>query len=103
MKDYLGREALHTPLNTKTYSNSKYYGGLNADGKEHGRGIRICNDGHIEIGYYENGEWSTGNFITTISDGRFWVGEYYIKDGKKWLRGTQYNPNGTEVKYDKER
>ncbi len=79
---------------------STYYGELNADGKEHGRGIRIWDDGSTTIGYYENGKWSTDNYIFIFSDGDFRVGEIYQKDGKKWKRGTTYFTNGTEKKYD---
>ncbi len=101
-KEHLGGGALHTPLQTITDSYCNYYGEINADGEEHGRGIGISNDGDIGIGYFKNGEWSTGNYIEIYSDGRFWVGELYLKEGKKRNRGTRYNTDGSEVQYDNE-
>ncbi len=43
---------------------------------------------------------STGNYIIIYSDGEFRVGEYYLKEGRKWSRGTKYLTNGKEKKYD---
>ncbi len=100
VKDHLGKQPLTSPLQTKPYSASKYYGELNSYGKEHGRGIDISN-GSILIGYWEDGWLSTGNYIKIWSDGRFWVREFYIKDEEKWWRGTEYNTDGTERPYDK--
>jgi hypothetical protein len=60
----------------------------------------ILRDGKITIGYWEDGKLSTGNYIAIFSWGEFWVGEFYKKGGKKWSRGTQYNTDGTETKYD---
>jgi hypothetical protein len=42
----------------------------------------------------------TGNYIYIDSNGEFQVGEIYLKDGDKWERGTEYNTDGTEEKYD---
>ena len=81
VKDYLGKHALTSPLQTYTHSNYRYYGELNVDGKEHGRGIRIWNYGTIIIGYYENGRCA-GNYIYIYSNGEFDVGEVYMKDGE---------------------
>ncbi len=100
VKDYLGGGALHTPLQTITYSISKYYGELNADGEAHGRGILIYNDDGFQIGYWQNDECGTGNYININSKGEFVVGEYYMKDGREWVRGTMYKTDGTELKYD---
>ncbi len=102
VKDYLGFGALQTPLQTKTFSNGKYYGELNADGKWQGRGIRIENTGRIWIGYWWNGRWSTGNYIRIYSDDKIAVGEVYKKDGYGQMRyrGTEYYKNGTEWQYD---
>ncbi len=47
LNDYLGKQPLTSPLKTKTDSDWKYYGEVNASGKEHGRGIKIYNDGAI--------------------------------------------------------
>ncbi len=51
----------------------KFYnlGELNEVNKLHGRGIRIWNFGGITIGYFENDELSTGNYIDIYSDGVF--------------------------------
>jgi hypothetical protein len=100
MNDYLGGGALHTPLQTITYLYSKSYGEVNADGKEHGRGIGLFDDNTIQIGYYENGGFTTGNYIWIDSDGDFQVGERYMKDGKRLRRGTGYYTNGDEEQYD---
>jgi hypothetical protein len=97
--DYLGGGALHTPLNTKTDYLYKYYGEVNADGKAHGRGIFIWNEGLIDIGYFENG-LRTGRYITRLSNGTFSVGEIYEKEGEQWKRGTWYMTDGTEKQYD---
>ncbi len=53
VSDYLGKQPLTSPIKTKT--DIKYYGELNADGKEHGRGIIIMDHGTICIGHFENG------------------------------------------------
>ena len=68
VKDHLGKGALR-PLKTMTDSWGKYYGELNADGKEHGRGIKIYRTGSFIIRYLKNGGWSTGNYIHVWSDG----------------------------------
>ncbi len=81
VKDYLGFGALTLPLQTKTKLYIEYYGELNKSGYEHGRGIKIWNDGLIYIGYSENGLFSTGNF-RILSDGSFQVGDIYMKDGE---------------------
>ncbi len=102
VSDHLGKQPLTSPLQTKIYKGSKYYGELNAGGYPHGRGIEIFNNGTIVIGYYENGDHSTGNYITILSDSGFRVGEVYFEDGDEWRRGTEYKKNGIEEKYDKE-
>ncbi len=100
VKKHLDFGDLHTPLNTYTDEYDKHYGELNADGKEHGRGISIEIDSYIRIGYYEHGELSTGNYIIIHSDGKFKVGEIYNKDGgRRGDRGTRYNRDGTEEQY----
>ncbi len=66
----------------------------------HGRGISIYNFAGITIGYWENGKFSTGYNIQIAFMGSFRVGEYYLKNGESWRRGTQYDPDGTESKYD---
>ncbi len=76
VNDHLGKQPLTLPLQTKTYSNNKYYGEVNA-GNRHGRGISIFNNGVIHIGYFENGGCATGNYIYIYPDGKFQVGEYY--------------------------
>jgi hypothetical protein len=96
LNDYLGKQPLTSPLQTETNSVYNYYGELNAKGLAHGRGIHILKNGNIAIGYCEDGDWSTGNYITIDSDGEFRVGELYFKDGRRWRRGTQYNKDGTE-------
>ncbi len=96
---HLGK-AIPTLIQTKTFSNYKYYGELNEMGQAHGRGIKIFSYGDIEIEYYENGRWSTGNYIIIHSDYWFKVGERYMKDGKRWERGTWYHKNGKEEQYD---
>ncbi len=58
------------------------------------------NNGTINIGYYEDGFVSTGNFIFIYSDGDLEVGEIYFEDGDRRRRGTIYKTNGTEYKYD---
>ncbi len=100
VKKHLDFGDLHTPLKTKTDSEWNYCGELNADGKEHGRGILILNSGTIYIGYFENGVESTGNHIRIYCYGEFEVGERYFKDGRICDRGTMYYTDGIEKKYD---
>ncbi len=57
------------------------------------------NDGVITIGYFEDGELSTGNYIYINSRGYFRVGEVYMIEGRRWKRGIQYNTNGIEFKF----
>ncbi len=61
-----------------------YFGEVNENKKAQGRGIFIDNSGRIRIGYFENGSWSTDNYIYIDSDGGFSVGEIYLKDGRRW-------------------
>ncbi len=101
VKDYLGFGALHTPLKTKTNADYHYHGEINENGYEHGRGIEIWYDDQITIGYFDDDDYKgTGNYIQISVDGVFRVGERYMKDGDKWVRGTQYNLDGTEEQYD---
>jgi hypothetical protein len=82
---------------------SKYdgkFGEVNEDNKLHGRSIHIWDDGDIRIGYYEDGNLSTGNYIHLLSDGVFFVGEFYMEEGLRKRRGTEYQTDGTEKKYD---
>ncbi len=94
--------------NCLEYFDKKYnpaFGEVNEHNDLHGRGICICN-GTISIGYYENGELSTGHYITINKWGDSWgefrVGENYKKDGEKRIssRGTIYKKDGTEEQYD---
>ncbi len=81
--------------------NGDVFGEVNENNYLHGRGIEIENDVFIEIGYYENGRLSTGNYIYIHSDGVFLVGERYIKEGERRDRWTCYKTDGTEKKYDR--
>ncbi len=67
--------------------------------KPHGRGIYIASIGDIFIGYYNNGD-APGRYITIHSDGDVDVGEYYLKNGERWARGTQYYTDGTTEEFD---
>ena len=97
---FLGKQPL-TSLQAKPGGfGRKYYGEVNADGKQHGRGIIIWNDGFIHIGYFKNGDRSTGNYIHILSDGVFVVGEYYMKDGRLRGRGNRYKIDCSEEEYD---
>ncbi len=103
VNDYLGKQPLTSPIMTITEKWCTYCGELNESGKKHGRGIDIdLNCRETRIGYWQNDEYSTGNYITIYSDGRFDVGEQYLKDGKRWYRGsgTRYKTDGTSEKYD---
>ncbi len=72
------------------------FGEVNEDNRLHGRGVEIFKGGRIDIGYYEDGWLSTGNYIGIASDGGFSVGEIYLKDGKRRIRGTNYFKDGSE-------
>ncbi len=101
LNEYLGKQPLTSPLQTLTKKDYKYYGEVNGSGKPHGRGIEINNDGDIWIGYWQNGSDDTGNYIRIYDDGDFDVGECYMRDGVRWVRGTTYYTVGGKFKYDK--
>ena len=61
----------------------------------HGRCSYINPDGGIFIGYYNNGWDAPGNFINIYDDGRVYVAEGYMKDGKISHRGTTYYTDDT--------
>ena len=65
----------NSQFNFCSADNGLDFGELNENNKLHGRGIYIHDDGEIWIGYYENGGYSTGNYINIFSDGVFLVGE----------------------------
>ena len=46
-----------------------------------GKGIIIRKDGGVHVGYVKMAQFSPGNFITIYTDGKFRVGEFYMKDG----------------------
>ncbi len=81
VSDHLGKQPLTSLHQAKTESYGKYYGEVNKSGDEHGRGIRIWDDGTITIGYHKNGDWGTGKCIEILSNGWFRVGEIYQKEG----------------------
>ena len=58
------------------------------------------NNGVITIGTFENGRYSTGNYIRIYSDGEFHVGDMYLTNGEIWSRGTSYMPDGTEEEFE---
>ncbi len=78
---------------------SSKFGEINDDNELYGRGILIWSSGDIHIGYFENSRHSTGHYIIIFSDFKFDVGEIFWKDGHERARGTEYNTDGTEVKY----
>jgi len=80
---------------------SKFIGELNSKNKLQGKGIAIYPSGFIEIGYFEKGYLAPGNYLWIYSDGKFHVGERYLKDGKRWDKYTQYLTNGKQIKFDK--
>ncbi len=76
------------------------FGEVNENNEPQGRGISMYEDNDdIWIGYFEDDD-VTGNYIRILSDGWFNVGEIYYKDGDECGRGTWYNPDGREEKYD---
>ena len=55
---------------------SKYYGEWSAyTNKPHGRGIRICQNGDIYMGYLKEGTWSEGGLLYIQQNGAFEVDE----------------------------
>ncbi len=75
------------------------FGEVNEDNKLHGRGIEMWN-GDIRIGYWQNGDLSTGHYIYIRSNGDFLVGDMYYEDGNIGWRGTTFRTNGTEEAYE---
>ncbi len=97
------------PLGCYENNYEDFFGEVNEKNKLQGRGIAMWNGGiggrrhnnwTFIIGYFENGDWSTGKYIVIHSDGDFRVGEIYEKDGDVSRRGTEYLTAGTEEKYD---
>ena len=56
----------------------------------------MWNSGVIDIGYFENGVDSTGNYIFVESDAEFGVGQIFFRDGNEENVGTKYYADGTE-------
>ncbi len=78
-----------------------YFGEWSTEtGKPLGRCIEFYKDGEIFIGYNDDGDCVTGNYITIYKSGIFKVGEIYRKDSVKWERGTQYETCGDSFDYD---
>ncbi len=87
------------PNPLRWYENVLYnpgFGEVNEDNKLHGRGIHIFQRDCITIGYFERNFRGTGHYIYIVLDGRFWVGECYMREGRRWDRGTYYKKNGKE-------
>ncbi len=61
-------------IETKENSNATYFGELNRDKKEHGKGILLYIDGSIYLGYFANGHYAAGSYIHILRDGSFDVG-----------------------------
>ncbi len=65
----------------------------------HGRGIELLSSkhkGNIYIGHWVDGDYSPGPYFRIFYDYYYRVGELYMKEGERWKRGTQYNPDGTQ-------
>ena len=62
--------------------NDNDIGELNIDNKLHGKGIYIYSNGYIRIQYFNNGHDAIGKYIQIWDDGRFFLGEIYMKDGE---------------------
>ena len=90
----------HLKFHTTLFG-SKFIGELNSNNNLHGKGICINSNGTIWIQYWNNGRVAPGNYIYIFSDGRFDVGEFYLKDGKRRLRCTQYFTDGTTQDFDR--
>ena len=79
VKDYLGfGKKENAEIKCIRNETNNYIGEVRQDGKEHGRGLTMHDDGHIYIRYWENGKVAPGSYIDIQSDGRFTVGEYFI-------------------------
>lgn len=77
-----------------TYSandHRKYYEGDWSEGKRHGYGTLVFNDGDKYVGNYEDGEWN-GYGIYYFADGRRYEGNWL--DDKKYGNGTFYWADG---------
>ena len=102
VREHLGFDNAATKqlkFHTNKYG-QKMIGELNSDNKLHGKGIYFYSGGEIGIGYYNNGVGAPGNYLTIYSDGEFKVGECYLKDGEKCVRGTRYLTDGFCKKFD---
>ena len=77
-----------------------YIGERNADNKIHGRGIDMYSNGYCYIAHFEKNTLDRGNYVTIHSGGSVDLGACYTKDGRLCFRGTRYNPDGTNKKFD---
>ena len=97
VREHLGFDSAATQqLKFHTYkSGNKGIGELKFDNNLQGRGIRIFSTGTIHMGYWNDGVPAPGNYLYIYSGGNVEVGQIYLKEGKRWIKGTQYNSNGT--------
>ena len=80
---------------------SNYFGEVDAHNRAYGRGIKIFDGKFIDIGYWDDGLPAPGNLIGIDSRyGALKVGQCYLKDGKRWKRGTYIRVDGTTEEFD---
>ncbi len=80
---HLGFGATDKQIETMTLSDGKYFGELNSNNQEHGKGVMIFNDRKkIIFAESKNGKHVTSNYITIFEDGDIHVGEIYFKGGR---------------------
>ena len=75
-----GNEHPDRSIQVASHEWGKYFGELNDQKLEHGRGISYTQNGLIFIGYYERGCHAPGKFVYYKPDGTFQVYTVYIKN-----------------------
>ena len=93
-----GKPAItHTETGYAQDYGSTYIGEMNDEDRPHGRGLTIDSDGSIFIGFWNNGVYAAGNYITLGSGGSFRLGEFYFLDYYSGLkdRYTDYDTDGS--------
>ncbi len=101
---HLGFGSIDRQIETKTFSTGQYFGELNSNNQEHGKGVIIYNcskcGNSIIFALIENDNYAEGNYIIIFESGQIQVGEIYFKNGKKKKIGTSYEKDGTSDYFD---
>lgn len=83
-------------------SSAGNYGEHNDENLIHGRGVKINNYGHINIGYFKNDHVAVGPYIYIGMFGYFSVGKrWFDNNGVRKCEETTYKADGTIERFIK--